>query len=526
MANTHIAFAMPHHNNAKDILISLSKKYNLSTVHATNLQRQYLDSFDWRMYQKCYICGIDNNDAEIKFFLEEKNTEKCLYTFLIKETPKFPQDIPLANCRQILADTLKVRALTSVATINIRQRQLAVLDEEQKTLAKLHVESYSMTDQTSLSVIPGRLIIFPVRGYEKVFQNIVQYLSEQLSLSPVTTNLLDETLAIIGKKPDTSALLVTKNLNQSFNVWEAVRILLSDLLHVMQMNERGVRDAIDTEFLHDYRVAVRRTRSVLTQIKHIFSDKELEYFKQEFYWLGLITSPTRDLDVYLLEFDNYTQALSPKLRDDLIPFQHFLCHHWKLEHTRLCEALNSERYKKLIREWKKVLKRRNVQSSQAFNATKPARQVANQRILKLYKKVLKEGDAINAESPDEDLHELRKTCKKFRYLMEFFQNYYPSNQIKRLIKRLKLLQDNLGKFQDLSVQIQQLSEFAQQMQDEGLADTKTIMAMGVLVQNLVTQKKTTRSYFSEQFKNFASPEIKMDFKSLFNPDNRLEGVLA
>ncbi|MBA2483743.1 MAG: CHAD domain-containing protein [Nitrosomonas sp.] len=526
MTNTHIAFAIPHNIRAKDILRLLSKKYTLSTVHRIALQRQYLDSFDWRMHQKSYICGMEINDVEKSFFLKEIKTDRYLYTLSMNETPKFPRDIPHTKCSRRLAGILDVRALMTIATVNIQQRQLNILDDEQKTLVRLHVESYSTSDQTSSAVIPGRLIIFPVRGYVKIFQSVVQYISEQLNLSPLSTNLLDEILAIMEKVPDTALTRITKALDHSLNAWEATRILLNDLLNVLLINEQGIRDAIDTEFLHDYRVAVRRTRSVLTQIKHIFSNKELEYFKQEFYWLGVITSPTRDLDVYLLEFDNYTQALFPKLRDDLIPFQYFLRHHWKLEHTRLCEALNSERYQKLIRDWKKVLKRKSVQSSQAFNASKPARQVVNHRILGLYKKVLKEGDAIKAESPDEDLHELRKTCKKIRYLMEFFQNYYPPNQIKRMIKKLKLLQDNLGKFQDLCVQIQQISEFAQQMQDEGLADTKTIMAMGVLVQNLVAQKKTTRSYFSEQFKKFASPEIQMDFKTLFNPENRLEGVFV
>lgn len=526
MTNTHIAFAIPHNIMAKDILRLLSKKYTLSTVQRIGLQRQYLDSFDWRMYQKSYICGMEKNDAETYFFLREIKTDRCLFTLSMKETPKFPRDIPHTKCSRLLAGILDVRALMAIATVNIQQRLLNILDDEQKTLAKLHVESYSTSDKASSAVISNRLIIIPVRGYEKIFQSVVQYISEQLNLSPVTTNLLDEILAIIEKVPDTAVTRITKELGHSLNAWEATRILLNDLLNVLLINEQGIRDAIDTEFLHDYRVAVRRTRSVLTQIKHIFSDKELEYFKQEFYWLGVITTPTRDLDIYLLEFDNYTQALSPKLRDDLIPFQHFLCHHWKLEHTRLCEALNSERYQKLIRDWKKVLKRKSVQSPQAFNAKKPARQVANQRILKLYKKVLKEGDAIKTESPDEDLHELRKTCKKFRYLMEFFQNYYPADQINRLIKKLKLLQDNLGKFQDLCVQIQQLSEFAQQMQVEGLADTKTIMAMGVLVQELDTQKKTTRSYFNEQFRKFASPDTRMDFKTVFNPENQLEGVLA
>ena len=520
-----IEFAIKHNIGTKHIFDLLAKSYSLNEKHQACIHRQYLDSFDWRMYQKSYICGMDKNDALKSFFLKEREADECICLLPLNETPKFPQDIPHTKCRRLLEDILEIRALMCAAAVNIRRRQLFILDNEHKTLIKLHVESYAIPGHAGSKTIPARLIVFPVKGYEKVSHGIVQYISEQLKLSEVKTNLLDEILVKIGKVPNAAAL-ETKKLSDSLNTWEATQILLSDLLIVMQANEPGLRDAIDTEFLHDYRVAVRRTRSALTQIKHLFSDKELEYFKQEFYWLGLMTSPTRDLDVYLLKFDRYSKALPQNLHDDLIPFRQFLYRHRKAEHARLCEALDSKRYRKLIREWRRVLKRKSMQSPQAYNATKPAKQLANQRILKLYKKVLKEGGAITLESPDEDLHELRKTCKKFRYLMEFFQSYYVSNQIKQLIKNLKLLQDNLGDFQDLCIQIQQLDDFAHQMQDEELADTKTIMAMGVLAQKLVAQKETVRSHFSERFKEFSSAEKIMEFKKAFSHNNSIEGAPA
>lgn len=519
-----IEFALKHNIGTKHIFDLLTKEYSLNKKYQVNIHRQYLDSFDWRLYQKSYICGMDKNDAVKSFFLEERENDECICMFPLSETPKFPQEIPHVKGRRLLESILDVRALMCAAAVNIRRRQLFILDNEHKTLIRLHVESYTIPGHTDSKTIPGRLIVFPVRGYEKVLHGVVRYISEQLKLSPVEANLLDEILAVMGKVPDPAVLEITKKLSDSLNTWQAVQIIFSDLLRVMLANERGLRDAIDTEFLHDYRVAVRRTRSVLTQIKHLFSEKELEYFKQEFYWLGLITSPTRDLDVYLLKFNGYAKSLPKELRDDLIPFRQFLHRHWTAEHTRLCEALNSKRYRKLIREWKRVLQRNIIQSPQTFNGTNPANQVANQRILKLYQKVLKEGEAITSESPDEDLHELRKTCKKFRYLMEFFQGYYPRNKIKQLIKNLKLLQDNLGDFQDLCVQTQQLSDFAQQMHDEGLADTKTIMAMGVLVQNLVTQKEAVRDHFSERFKEFSFAERVMEFKTAFSHINSLEGA--
>ena len=42
------------------------------------------------------------------------------------------------------------------------------------------------------------------------------------------------------------------------------------LLGILLANEPGLRANLDTEFLHDFRVAVRRTRALLGQIKQVF----------------------------------------------------------------------------------------------------------------------------------------------------------------------------------------------------------------------------------------------------------------
>ena len=44
----------------------------------------------------------------------------------------------------------------------------------------------------------------------------------------------------------------------------------------------------------------------------------------------------------------------------------------------------------------------------------------------MYKKVLKAGRAVTADGPAEEMHELRKDCKKLRYLIEFVRSLYPA----------------------------------------------------------------------------------------------------
>ena len=53
-------------------------------------------------------------------------------------------------------------------------------------------------------------------------------------------------------------------MSPAIHASEACRRILAHLAQIIRLNEDGIRKDIDTEFLHDFRVAVRRARSLLT----------------------------------------------------------------------------------------------------------------------------------------------------------------------------------------------------------------------------------------------------------------------
>ena len=83
----------------------------------------------------------------------------------------------------------------------------------------------------------------------------------------------------------------------------AIAEMLTGFAAAIEENVPGTVASIDTEFLHDLRVAVRRTRSILKLVGDVLPDGLAERFAPEFKWLGDLTTPVRDLDVYLLELD-------------------------------------------------------------------------------------------------------------------------------------------------------------------------------------------------------------------------------
>jgi CHAD domain-containing protein len=149
------------------------------------------------------------------------------------------------------------------------------------------------------------------------------------------------------------------------------------------------------------------------------------------------------------------------------------------------------------------------------NAGRPVLEVASKRIWRIYRRAIREGDAISTESPADDLHELRKTCKKLRYLMEFFQSMYPASEIRSLIKALKTLQDNLGNFQDFEVQVSTLKSFSHQMVAEGTVPPDTLLAMGMLIDGLERRQHLAREEFSGRYAGFSRQHNQNRFRKLF-----------
>ena len=157
---------------------------------------------------------------------------------------------------------------------------------------------------------------------------------------------------------------------------------------------------------------------------------------------------------------------------------------------------------------------RQQQGPAPKQAARPIKQVADERIRKMLKRVRAEGRAIGADSAPEQLHELRKSCKKLRYLMEFFQSLYPKAEIREQIKQTKRLLDNLGRFQDTAVQAQHLYEqAAASAGGQGLPAT-TLLAMGALISQILNDQACARASFAEVFADFDSAENAERFKVL------------
>jgi CHAD domain-containing protein len=283
----------------------------------------------------------------------------------------------------------------------------------------------------------------------------------------------------------------------------------------MESRESGIRESHDVKGLHDYRVTLRRTRALLHSLKGVLPKATIRRFKREFEWIGDTTGPARDIDVYLLSFDELSGYLPKKRQNDLLAFRNFLNQYHQKEQIKVNKLLTSKRYRRVMKDWNKVVTKPVPKKTRLIHADDPVILVANKYIWLAYRKAQKKGKAINSDSAEKSLHDLRKACKSLRYLIEFFQEIYSKKKIHILLDNLKMLQNNLGEFQDLVVQRDLLDEFNSSMSRHSEVENKPGVSMEMLTKKLNSRGLKVRNKYYSRFNQFDSKKNCDLYRRLF-----------
>jgi CHAD domain-containing protein len=481
------------------------------------LTRRFYDTFDWLAFDAGGAVEERLEEGRRQLLWHDLRGGRPSLAQQLDVDPGFAADLTAGPVKDRLLCVAGVRRLLRLLEVRSRVEVLRLLNDDEKTVVRLEIQQNRFPDsarerQGHLSV---RFRLRPVRGYHEEFRQTLRMLEEDVGLSAARTPLVLEAVAAAGRRPGDYSTKLRFRLDPEQRADATVKEILLHLLDTIEANLAGTRDNLDSEFLHDLRVAVRRTRSALTQIKDVFPPEVVAEYKEQFAWVGQVTGPVRDLDVYLLDFDDYRESLPESLRPHLEPLRDFLHARYDEAQRNLAADLESGRFRDLLRDWRAFLETPVPERSALKHAMRPTKAVADGRIWRMYRRVRREGRAIQPSSPSVDLHELRKSCKKLRYLMEFFASLYPPDELRRLVKLLKALLDNLGKFQDLAVQADHLWKIAGEMAGEGCAGTDTLLTMGVLVGDLLDRQRAAREAFAATFAAFDEKQSHARFKSLF-----------
>jgi CHAD domain-containing protein len=478
--------------------------FTLSTSDTTSgpLRRTWLDTFDWRLHR----AGLELEQIEVNgaTTIELRGSDDHRVTVTGTAPIGWPASaavLPAGPVRERVAAVAGIRALVETACFEGARSTLRLLDDECKTIARLHVDTPT-ADGTS-----ARISIIPLRGYGREVGRAAVVLSSVNGVSVPPTSCYEQCLAAAGRYLDDGLLRPGAAVTAAMPASVAVAGVLRMFLSAAEANVPGVIADVDTEFLHDLRVAVRRARSTVKLAGAALpcvappgdTPSTVEQLAAGLKWLGDATTPTRDLDVYLLSVPRLAEGLHAARASDLDAFHEHLATRRAEMFARLVGDLRSARFAAVVARWRAA-------SSPDPDRVPPAPTAAEfgaTCLRRAHRRVLRLGSTITSSSPPALLHALRKRCKELRYLLEIFEQVEPRRSRKRVLPVLKTLQECLGEFQDSEVQAGAIRTFAAEMVAAQIAPPATLLAMGELAAQLDAHQQHARATFAGIFAAFA-----------------------
>lgn len=493
---------IPDEIETAQLLAALESVFTVVALPEYSAKVDYVDSFDWRLFRQEYL--LHNHGASWTLY----HGDSCEVTLQqggpVLTPPCFAADFPPGRLREALEPILGIRCLLPLATVRLGGRQYRLLNQDEKTVVRLVIE-WQRPHGRSVGYRLARL--FAVRGYGQELLRARSILAENAvneEISPLIG--FEEACRSGGRFPLDYSSKFNLTLKPTQTARQAMGHIYLELLASMRVNIPGVIADWDTEFLHDLRVAIRRTRSGLSLVKQVLPLTVVDRFKKDFSALGSLTGPTRDLDVYLHNRQNYLNRLPPSLQPGLELFFTELARRRQVEQKKLARRLRTKKLATLLTDWQRFLEREERQPAPL--AAVLVKEVADSIIRRHYKRVLRSGFSLDTTTPDAEVHRLRIQCKKLRYSMEFFSSLYPGEELQTVIKHLKKLQDILGDFNDFSVQQGMLLQTLATLNSGTATQEQLAMAaaLGGLMQSLYQEQLALRSHFKEAFAQFSDAE--------------------
>jgi CHAD domain-containing protein len=497
---------------------SVRERLSLRDGMSGETDRTFYDTFDGLLHG-AGLSVVHTGAPAGRLALVDLEDERDVASVELASAPDrmLPLELDDGPMRDELVEVVGVRALLARVRVRTRLLGVDVLDDRDKIVVRMAVLEPAVVASEQRSItLRTRLRLAGVRGYRGELQRVRHTLERELGFAPAGEPLVDEAVAASGGDPAGTSSKLRIKLARKQRADAAAVVVLRALLSVIEANLEGVVADIDAEYLHDFRVAIRRTRAVQRELKHVFPPVELARFREEFRRLQRVTGDARDLDVYVLGFGSLRELVPAQARPDLEPLLGVLRARRLTARREMARALRSDQTRSLREEWASFLDRLVAMPVEDRpDAAAPIAGVAGARIVKVYTRMVKMGRAIAEESPPEALHELRKKGKELRYLLELFAAaVYPSEVVKPMVKSLKSLQDVLGRHQDRAVQVgmlRGLSDEVSALPGGGAA----LMAMGMLVERLAADQQAAREGLAEPFAAFAAKRQRRLVKETF-----------
>ncbi|HEX6421421.1 MAG TPA: CHAD domain-containing protein [Acidimicrobiales bacterium] len=509
------SLALPGDVEPDGLVSFLAERFDLDAERAVPVAFTVVDTADRRLGTAGLELALQDDRGGPTLALRDRPGAAPLTARAGRRARWLVGDLPPGALRDRLAPVVGVRALLPLARVRAEVRALRVRNADGKTVVRLRLATPAavVTDTDPVPLTP-RLEVGGVLGYPKPLARVRAALTTGAGLVEAAAPLADEAIAASGGEPAGIRSKVRADLHPDQRTDEAALAVLADLAGMVEANLPGTLDDLDTEFLHDLRVAVRRSRSVLRELRGAFPPAELKVQRDALAWVQAVTGPTRDLDVQLLDWAHLVAGVPAARRPALAPVRALLERHRAAAAHGLRRELRGPAFREAWRSYRAFLRRDLGPVRDRPDAARPITAVAGRRIRRVHARMVEMGGAVDETSPATALHDLRKRGKELRYLLELFGGLWPVEVVKPMVRSLKGLQDVLGTHQDREVQAAHLRSLAGDLAAEP-GGPDALLALGVLVDRLDAEQRAARAAFADRFAAFAAPGQRALVKETF-----------
>jgi len=310
-----------------------------------------------------------------------------------------------------------------------------------------------------------------------------------------------------------------------------VKQILESLLDTIEEERAALHTRESVEAVHQFRVAIRKTRSVAAQLPDAFEKADLDYCLSEFKWIAVVTGPIRDIDVFLERINAYEATGRSGNEGALNELKEWLRSERVAAMAQLDKAVRSRRYQTLMARWRGILARDSGRLSSEADAL-PVERAATGAIGRAHRVLMRRAIALLADQSFEVtvVHRLRISCKKLRYLLEAFADVLGQERVAGLIEVQKRVQDGAGGFHDLVLQRMRLSAFRSTL--ESTADDQLGPDVGGALEDLdawlATELLRVEAELRAALAEFIGPESTRRFEHLLGglPEGEPETVAS
>lgn len=502
-----VAFQLDHTTSTEALLDGLAALMPCRHVEEGLRSSVVYDTRDGRLRRAGHLLWTETRDDRTRLLWRAAGEAADSQAELAAGPPQFAWDLPPA-CRAALVAALGPRRLTPVLELERLERGLDVLDDQGKVVARVRLPQARAraADAGEWTALPPVLTVDGVRGYAGAHEEVLLVVATRpgLQRAPDAPASLERLRAAQPQPARRGPLPLRRELRAD----EGLQLVLRALLEELESNERGVHDDVDTEYLHDYRVALRRTRTLLRQFRSVLPAGLVAQMRSEFDWLGRASNAVRDLDVFLLWLRD--QPPDPALA----PVVAALERRRHAAQALLVADLDSPRYRALIDGWRAALQGPPTPPGELppQRAGQPLGQVVARRIKRAYRRMVDAGEGLDAGSPASELHALRIRAKHLRYVLDATAPLHDEKLHARVVGGLKRLQTALGECHDASVQRATLDALAPEL---GAADgAAALLALGRLQARLEERERRSRDEVAERLERVTGGKLRDAIREL------------